>query len=425
MTALLDRDDLLLAQKPPAVRSRFRQGLDGQAALGHFGPNWFAAVMGTGIVANAAATLPSTVPGLLVFARGVWLVDVALLAVILTVTALHWVHHPVVARSHLDNPTMSHFYGAPAMALMTVGAGALLVGQPVIGTEAAVGVSAALWTAGTLLGLWTAVAVPLRMVTTHRVESDSAFGGWLMPVVPPMVSAATGPLLIPHLPTGQWQLTLQLACYMMFGLTLVASLIVITLIWGRLVRHGVGPAAGVPTLWIVLGPLGQSITAAYTLSVTAPHVMPGGYGDAFAAMGLIYGLPMWGFAMLWLVLALSVTARTVCSEGGLPFTLTWWSFTFPVGTVVTATSGLATATGAHALEVAATGMYAALVVAWVTVSIRTVRGVAAGVLLRAPAGQPSAQVVGPRSGAGKSMAEDRGFEPLRVFTPNPLSKRAP
>ena len=29
------------------------------------------------------------------------------------------------------------------------------------------------------------------------------------------------------------------------------------------------------------------------------------------------------------------------------------------------------------------------------------------------------------TGAVGVLAEDRGFEPLRAFTPNPLSKRAP
>jgi tellurite resistance protein TehA-like permease len=33
------------------------------------GPSWFAAIMGTGIVANAAVTLPKTFPGLRTAAR--------------------------------------------------------------------------------------------------------------------------------------------------------------------------------------------------------------------------------------------------------------------------------------------------------------------------------------------------------------------
>ena len=43
------------------------------------GPNWFAAVMGTGIVAIAAAVLPLRLPGLQVFATVVWALAAAVL----------------------------------------------------------------------------------------------------------------------------------------------------------------------------------------------------------------------------------------------------------------------------------------------------------------------------------------------------------
>lgn len=379
MTMTLTR---IPSHKEGSTGHGFLSALPDESPFAFIGPNWFASVMGTGIVANAAATLPVHVPMLLGFARVVWVLDLLLLAAVLAATAVHWTHHRTTARSHLDNPVMSHFYGAPAMALMTVGAGALLVGEPVVGSTAAIALASVLWLSGTLLGLWTAVAVPVKAFTSHEVAPDSAFGGWLMPVVPPMVSAATGPLILPHLPAGQWQLAMQLTCTMMFGLTLVASLIVITLIWGKLVQHKVGAAAAVPTLWIVLGPLGQSVTAAHTLGVVAPTVLPEPFGSAFEAMGLVYGLPMWGFAMLWLAIAATITLRV--ARDGLPFSLTWWSFTFPVGTVVTGTSGLATATGAGFLSVAALVLYAGLVLAWATVAFHTAGGVWDGRLLRRP-----------------------------------------
>lgn len=377
---------VVTALDTPPVRAR-RGGLLGdlgtQPALGFVAPNWFAAVMGTGIVANAVPALPVEVPGLLLAARGVWVLATALLVVLLAATAAHWARHPATARGHLDDPVLSHFYGAPAMALLTVGAGALLVGRPVVGDTLAVGLAMSSWVAGTALGLWTAVAVPLRAFTTHEVGPGSAFGGWLMPVVPPMVSAATGPQLLPHLPEGQWRATLLLGCLAMFGLTLVASLVVVSMVWSRLVHHGVGPAAMVPTVWIVLGPLGQSITAAHHLGAPAAALLPAPYGDAVHAAGLLYGVPVWGFAVLWLAIALSLTVRTV-RRGGLPFSLTWWSFTFPVGTLVTGTAALADLTGNHALAGATMLLYAGLVVAWVVVALRTARGAWTGRLLRRP-----------------------------------------
>ena len=47
--------------------------------VGYLGPNWFASIMGTGIVANAAATLPVHIPGLHLFALMIWALDAVLL----------------------------------------------------------------------------------------------------------------------------------------------------------------------------------------------------------------------------------------------------------------------------------------------------------------------------------------------------------
>ncbi len=55
-----------------------------------------------------------------------------------------------------------------------------------------------------------------------------------------MVSASAGALLVPHAPGGQFRLTLVLGCWAMFGLSLIASLVVLTLIWQRLATQRVG-----------------------------------------------------------------------------------------------------------------------------------------------------------------------------------------
>jgi tellurite resistance protein TehA-like permease len=184
-----------------------------------------------------------------------------------------------------------------------------------------------------------------------------------------MVSASTGALLVPHAAPGQARLTLLLACYAMFGLSLFASVIVIGLIWYRLSIHQVGEARMVPTLWIVLGPLGQSITAVNLLGGVAQQALPAPYADALRTFGVLYGVPVWGFALLWAFTAGAITIRT--ARSGLPFSLTWWSFTFPIGTCVTGTAGLALHTGADLFHYAAVLFYAGLVAAWLLVATRT------------------------------------------------------
>jgi len=105
----------------------------------------------------------------------------------------------------------------------------------------------------------------------------------------------------------------------------------------------------------VLGPLGQSITATGNLANVGGLTLHAPYAAGADAFALLYGIPTWGFAMAWLAIAASMTVRA--ARKGLPFGLTWWSFTFPVGTCVTGTIGLAARTGADLLRYGAAGLF--------------------------------------------------------------------
>ena len=82
------------------------------------------------------------------------------------------------------------------------------------------------------------------------------------------------------------------------------------------------------------------------------------------------------------------TLRTARQDKELPFGLTGWSFTFPVGTCVTGTIGLAARTGADLLRVGAAGLFLLLLAAWLIVAIRTVHGGASGSLFLPAAAAP-------------------------------------
>lgn len=321
--------------------------------LSNIGPNWYAAVMGTGIVATATVTLPVQGRYLHEFAVIVWLLAALVLAGVTAVTAAHWRLHPDVARSHVRHPVMGNFYGAAAMGVLTVGTGAVLLGRDVIGLHAALVVGWCCWTVGTVGGVACAVVVP-RLT----FAGGTAFAGWLMPVVPPMVSAAGGATLIAHMAPGTGRQTMLATCWALFAGALVAALVVTVRVLRHVAAHGVGPAALVPTLWIVLGPLGQSITAAHALGAEGP-------GQHFA---LVYGILAWAAAVAWLGVAAAVTWRV-----RPPFGLPWWSFTFPVGTVVTGTSALAASTGFGLFSWSAVALYLALVGAWAVVATSTAR----------------------------------------------------
>ncbi len=334
--------------------------------------------MGTGIVANAAAGLPVQIPALRAFATGVWVVAVIMLVTVSSAFVGHWRRHRANARGYATHPGMSQFYGAPPMALLTVGVGTLLLGRGLIGVPAAVLIAFALWIAGTVLGLATSLWIPYRMIT-RDAGSAQALPSWLMPVVPPMVSASSGALLLPYVPSGQWRMSMLLACYALFGLSLIVGMLTITMVYSRLLHQGAPTAAAAPTVWISLGIVGQSITAANLLGGVAGLAIAEPFATGLRVFGLIFGVAMGGFGVLFFALAVALTAHA--ARRGMPFALTWWSFTFPIGTCVTGASTLGHTSGSTAILVLAVGLYLVLLGAWGTVAARTIRGLATGRLL--------------------------------------------
>ncbi|CAM5570692.1 C4-dicarboxylate ABC transporter [Streptomyces spiroverticillatus] len=362
---------MVTTARPPAPLTR------------HLGPNWYAAVMGTAILATAGNSLPApfTPPRPLLDAA--WALSALALLVLLAARALHWRHHRDQARAHLLDASVAPFYGCFAMGVLAVGGATMAAGKDVVGEPAALAVAWVLWTAGTALSLLAALVVPYLMVVRHRIDGvGSATPVWLLPVVAPMVAAALGPQLIPHLPEGQARTAMLLGCYAMFGLSLLATLLLLPLVFARLLTHGPLPLALTPTLFLVLGPLGQSTTAVNQLADVAPGAIGPAYAHGFQAFAVVYGVPVLGFALLWLALAVSLVVRA--ARAGMPFAMTWWGFTFPVGTCVTGAAGLARHTGLDALGWLAAALFALLALAWAVTAFRTVRGLLSGVLLAAP-----------------------------------------
>ncbi|MFF4321477.1 TDT family transporter [Streptomyces sp. NPDC001568] len=351
-------------------------------ALRHLGPNWYACVMGTAIIANAGASLPYQLPGQRTACQAMWALSAVALLVLLVARAGHWLHHRDQARAHLLDPAVAPFYGCLSMALLAVGAGTVIVGKDLIGERAALAVDVVLFSTGTVIALVMAVVVPYLMVVRHEVRASRATPVWLLPVVAPMVSAAVGPLLIPHLPAGQPREAMLLACYAMFGVSLLATLTLLPLILGRLIVSGPLPLALTPTLFLVLGPLGQSVTAVNQLADVAPGAVQGPYAGAFGAFAVVYGVPVMGFALLWLALAAAMLVRA--ARAGMPFSMTWWALTFPVGTCVTGAAGLARHTGLTAFSWLAAALFVGLLVAWLLAAANTLRGLFGGRLLAAP-----------------------------------------
>ncbi|GAA0661339.1 TDT family transporter [Kitasatospora atroaurantiaca] len=347
--------------------------------LSRLGPNWHAAVMGTAIVANGAAALPIELPGLIGFGELVWALALAALTLLVAARAAHLTRHRAAARAQLmDDPATAVFYGCPPMALLAVGYATLVLGARVIGTGPAVALDLVLWTVGTVYAVAVAAGIPYLMITRHRLSVLQANPTWLLPVVAPLVAASLGPALIPHLP-GPWRTAMLYGCCALLGAGLLATLALLPVVLAGLLHSKLPALILTPSLFLVLGPLGQSTTAVNQLADAARTVAPQ-RADAAAVLAVLYGVCAIGVALLWLLVAAAANLRAWRAE--MPFAMTWWAYTFPVGTLVTGTAGLARHTGFEGFTALSAGLYVLLLAAWSVAGTRTLTGLAGGRLLR-------------------------------------------
>lgn len=93
-----------------------------------FTPNWFAATMGTGVLALALASLPVQIPGMYAVAEGLWLFNIGLFILFSVLYGARWVLYFDEARRIFGHSTVSMFFGTIPMGLATIINGFLLFG---------------------------------------------------------------------------------------------------------------------------------------------------------------------------------------------------------------------------------------------------------------------------------------------------------
>jgi tellurite resistance protein TehA-like permease len=71
--------------------------------------------------------------------------------------------------------------------------------------------------------------------------------------------------------------------------------------------------------------LGKVARHSFAATGTIPRVANA--GETFYLLGLLLGLLLWGFAVVWFIVALIMIATAY----PFPFNMGWWGFIFPVG----------------------------------------------------------------------------------------------
>ncbi|KJZ33966.1 TDT family transporter [Pseudomonas fluorescens] len=350
-----------------------------------FTPNWFAATMGTGVLALALAQLPVAIPGLRALAEGLWLFNILLFVLFSVMYAARWVLFFDEARRIFGHSTVSMFFGTIPMGLATIINGFLVFGLP-RWDDGVIHVAEMLWWLDVAMSLACGVLIPYMMFTRQEHSIDQMTAVWLLPVVAAEVAAASGGLLAPHLADAHSQLVVLVTSYVLWAFSLPVAFSILTILLLRMALHKLPHENMAASSWLALGPIGTGALGMLLLGADAPAIFAAnglpGIGEVAAGLGLVAGITLWGLGLWWMLIAVLITVRYL--RDGIPFNLGWWGFTFPLGVYSLTTLKLASTLNLTFFSVFGCVLVALLVVMWMIVAQRTLKGAWRGELFVSP-----------------------------------------
>lgn len=195
----------------------------------------------------------------------------------------------------------------------------------------------------------------------HETALSSMTAAWLLPIVAPIVAAASGGIVADVLPNQQHALWTVVTSYILWGTGVPLAMAVLVIYFARLTVYKLPPREVIVSVFLPLGPLGQGSFAIMQLGKVSMRIFPltntlptvtavgGKPGEILYVMGWLVALVMWGFAIVWLFFALASISRSK-----FPFNMGWWGFTFPLGVLTVSTTTIGQETESRFFDVLGT-----------------------------------------------------------------------
>ncbi|KAF4634899.1 hypothetical protein G7Y89_g3188 [Cudoniella acicularis] len=297
----------------------------------NFTPSWFAVNMGTGIVSILLHNLPYNGIWLYWISVVIFCLNVGLFTTFLSISIARYTIYPEIWPAMIRHPAQSLFLGTFPMGLATI------INMVVFAW--------ALWWFDMAVSLACAMYVPFAIMHLHETAPLSKMtAAWLLPIVAPIVAAASGGIVAEVLPNPQHALWTVIASYILWGTGVPLAMVVLVIYFQRLTLHKLPPKEVIVSVFLPLGPLGQGGFGIMQLGKVAMHLFPQtntltlsnstiNSGEILYVMGWLMATIMWGFALVWMFFAAATITRAK-----FPFNMGWWGFTFPLGVFTASTT---------------------------------------------------------------------------------------
>ena len=366
----------------PADRQGWRR------VVQNFTPSWFAVTMGTGIVGilfHALASIyPSVQQPLNILSIIFFILNVLIFTVIFAISILRYTLYPATWKLMIRHPAQSLFLGTLPMGFATLVNLFVAHCVPAWGGRTPY-IAAVLWGLDAVVSVMCCLGLPFQMMTTHQTRHETMTAAWLLPIVAPVVAAASGGVVASVLPSPSLAVTTIVASYVLWGIGVPLAMVVLTIYFHRLAIHKLPPQEVIVSVFLPLGPMGQGGYGIMQLGIQAAKRFPEAgalhpvTGEILYALGWAVAMILWGFGLVWLFFAIASISRS-----RFPFNMGWWGFTFPVGVFTMSTITIGEELPSAVFKGLGTGFAISVMLLWAVVAVGTVKHLFYGKLVEAP-----------------------------------------
>lgn len=294
----------------------------------YLAPSWFAVIMGTGGLGNILYLWHADFPA--GYYPGIFLAVIAdlLYFLVLVPWLIRWVKYYEYVRRDLHHPVTVNFFVTMPVATTIVGTNIFIVWSQYL--------SSSLVFVFCLFAYLIAIAGVscFTFYTTFRMmrleispKPEMVNFSWIMAPIANMAVLLIGnPVLamaITYRPP--WAITVLITNLALLGIGFFLFIFISAIIFVRLAQYPLPPAEMTPSFGIFLSAVGLAVSAVIDTAKNAKTMGLLGSTD----FSFLAAAAMWGFG-IWIVGIILLISLHQVRHGGIPFSLGWWAFIFPL-----------------------------------------------------------------------------------------------
>lgn len=333
----------------------------------------------------------AVVPLAISFLDGTWIeyvaaVFIALSVILFLVILIPWTLRlfmfPEAVRQDLNHPIAASFFPTMPIAIVVIALDLLKYPELFFNRSTSEELAFWLWLIGAV-GIYVAGFIVLpRIYQSDTIELSHANFGWFIPPVANLLIPVGGLELAMVFPE-RFELTFLISMVSL-GIGLVLFVFVGALVYQRYVLESLPPSKFAATSFIAIAPTAIISVVLFKLMLLFEAGTPIDLSpEAVRAFSVLGILVAWGFSAWAFVIAVVIVASYVRNLD-LPYALSWWAYTFPLGALAVATGVAWKVTGFESIHWFYGGVVVVLFGVWITVATQTAIAVWTGKVLESP-----------------------------------------